>query len=470
MNSRIIIIPLIIAVVTVGSIQTLITVDCLKEKGQPLFLNCVWVFVDFVITAAYADVPFERVPISSFGIYSMEEGMLDKVEVGQKIMLRSDIENVQGIKQSLVYGVQVFDQDQVEIFADWVEVTLEPKSISSPSILWIPNDIGNYTALATVWESRDNPTAFSAIWEIEFEVISEDGIRLNSGMGDNPYQDTTPPLKQIQSGISIFDVTCRDGLTIGYKKDLSNAICTTPETIYKLERRSWIISPTHSHHDPSIYENDIAALCNSPDDVLVSYGYSKRDDNTEVRVVSFERIQYDGYAGALLTFDRVFDGGMARGANNGYFPYIHCINEFVDTFDGCMNVSHHYSNSNYPIVECLTLDGKKFSYDEVVTMSKNSGIEIYTINHLSSVSLEFVGKTDQIDEMISFSILAPDGDKISAWKEFPPDEGEFRIAVTTEDSLWKQQDGIFTLIAKQVDVPYYETFSEFELVGGRIVR
>ena len=267
-----------------------------------------------------------------------------------------------------------------------------------------------------------------------------------------------------------IDITCKDGLTIGYKKDLSKAICTTPETIYKLERRGWIISPTHSHHDPSMYENDIAVLCNSSDDILVSYGYSKRDDDIEAKVVSFERIQYDGHAGALLTFDRAFDGGMARGANNGYFPYIHCINESVDTFDKCMNVSHHYSNSNYPIVECLTLDGKKFSYDEALAMSKNSGIEIYTINHLSSHSLEFVGKTDQVDQMISFSIVAPNGDEISTWKELAPDEGEFRVAVTTGGPLWKQQDGTFTLVAKQVDVPYYEAFSEFELADGRIVR
>ena len=278
------------------------------------------------------------------------------------------------------------------------------------------------------------------------------------------------PLKQSKSGISIMDVTCRDGFTIGYKKDLSKAICTTPETIYKLEKRGWIISPTHSHHDPSIYTNDVAALCNSSDDVLVSYGYSKRDDNVQAKIVSYERIQYDGHAGALLTFDREFDGGMARGANNGYFPYIHCVNESVDTFEGCMNVSHHFSDSNYPILECLTLDGKKFSFDEAVAMSQNSGIEIYTINHLNSVSLEFVGKTDRVDKVISFTIIAPNGNEISTWDEFAPDEGEFKIAVTTGGPLWKQQDGVFTLIAKQTDLPYYEAFSEFELADGRIVR
>ena len=278
-----------------------------------------------------------------------------------------------------------------------------------------------------------------------------------------------PPLKQSESGISMIDVTCKDGLSIGYKKDLSKAICTTPETIYELERRDWIMSPTHSHFDPSIYENDIAALCNSPDDDLVSYGYSKRDDDIEAKVVSFERIQYDGHAGALLTFDRAFDGGMARGANNGYFPYIHCINEFVDTFDECMNVSHHYSNANYPIVECLTLDGKKFSYDEVEAMSKNSGIEIYTINHLSYDSLEFVGKTDRVDKEISFVVTAPDGNGISTWNEFAPSEGEFRTSVTVGGPLWKQ-DGIYTFTALQKEIPYYTVYLEFEVVDGKIVR
>ena len=239
MNSRVIIIPLIISFVTVGIFQTLITIDCLKEKGQPLFLDCVWVFVDFVIPVSYADVPFERVPISSFGIYSMEKKMLDKVEVGQQIMLRSDIENVQEIKQSLVYGVQVFDQDQAEIFADWAEITLEPKSSSSSFVSWVPDDIGNYTALATVWESMDNPTAFSAVWEIEFEVISEDGIRLNSGMVNNPYHGIAPPLKQMQSGIKFHNVECREGLQLVYKKTGNMSACVTIFTEIELVVRGW---------------------------------------------------------------------------------------------------------------------------------------------------------------------------------------------------------------------------------------
>ncbi len=326
--------------------------------------------------------------------------------------------------------------------------------IASAKVEFIPQ-MGNYRTWVHITEGTGG-SSFSGSFSVDEDIIGKNIV--------------TPPLKQSKSGISMVDVTCKDGLSIGYKKDLSKAICTSPETIYKLERRDWIVSPTHSRSDPSIYENDLAALCNSPDDVLTSYGYSKRDDDIEAKVVSFERIQYDGHAGALLTFDRTFDGGMTRGANNGYFPYIHCINEFVDTFEGCMDVSHHYSDSNYPIVECLTLDGKKFSYDEVEAMSKNSGIEFYTINRLSLDSLEFVGKTDRVDQMISFSVTTPNGDVISAWDELAPDEGEFRVTVTTEGPLGEQQDGTFTITAKQVDVPYYEAFSEFELVGGRIIR
>lgn len=282
--------------------------------------------------------------------------------------------------------------------------------------------------------------------------------------------DVESPLKQLKLGTSIIDVTCKDGLSIGYKKDLSKVICVTPETLFKLERKDWVFSNHGNPNDPSIYSNDTAVLCTNPDDEVVSFGYSTRESNLTVKVSSFERIQYDGLPGALITYDREFDGGMSRGANNGYFPYVHCINKSVDTFDECMNVSHHFSSVNYPIVSCLTLDGKKFSYDEVEAMSKNSGISFYTINYLNSNSLEFVGKTDRVDKVISFSVKDPNGDEISSWSEFAPSEGEFRVAVITAGPLWKQQDGTFTLTAKQDDVSYYEAFSEFELEDGKIIR
>ena len=102
-------------------------------------------------------------------------------------------------------------------------------------------------------------------------------------------------------------------------------------------------------------------------------------------------------------------------------------------------------------------------------IKKNYLIELYTINHLSSSSLEFVGKTDRVDNEITFSIIAPNGNEISTWNEFAPSQGEFRTSVTTECPLWKQ-DGLYTLIAKQVDVQYYEVFSEFEIKDGKIIR
>ena len=55
MKTRIMIIPLIIIAVTIGSFtQTIITIDCIEEKGQPLFLNCMWIFADSIVPYAYA--------------------------------------------------------------------------------------------------------------------------------------------------------------------------------------------------------------------------------------------------------------------------------------------------------------------------------------------------------------------------------------------------------------------------------
>ncbi len=330
MKTRIITIPLIIVAVTIGSLQTIITTDCLEEKGQPLFLDCVWIFVDFIIPVTYADAPFERVPISSFGVYSMDENKLDKIEAGHQIMFRSDIENVQDVKQSLIYGIQVFDQDQERVFVDWVDITLEPKSIFSPSILWTPTVLGDYTATSTVWESMDNPTAFSAVLEIEFEIVSDDVNRLNSGPTYGGKMDDSSVT--LSRSINPYDNGCKPNMFKAWKfHDNDKSVCVTPYTLDKLIERKWAKPHTDmvsTFMDPNS-EGMLAEHCPENSKLIQGGYYILKDSNVEF--VDYDKIMQNGVEGVEVTLKNL--------QSDKAYAYV-----FVDCYSNFDTINHESSD------------------------------------------------------------------------------------------------------------------------------
>ena len=89
-------------------------------------------------------VPIERVPITSFGVYSLDGRQIDKVMVGEKVTLKAKVENLQNIQQSFVYAIWITDEKGNRVHENWIDATLEPNSSSSSSISWIPMITGNY--------------------------------------------------------------------------------------------------------------------------------------------------------------------------------------------------------------------------------------------------------------------------------------------------------------------------------------
>jgi len=290
-------------------------------------------------------------------------------------------------------------------------------------------------------------------------------------LADNCEKISSAPLKQIQLGISPIEIKCREGKFVAYKLDNSKSACVTPDTLRELVSREWAF-PHHNHASWKVNAHTTIQLketCTDKNQILVQGGYYPTR-GSELEFKKFTKTETEGIPGVAITLSNPTDYSMGSSRTGNANVFVDCINPNVENFYECQEASHYTNTKNWPILECRTLDGKQFLIDENAEMAKNSGIEIYTINYLSSSSLEFVGKTDRVDKVISFSITAPNGDEISTWSEFAPSAGEFRIAVTTGGPLWKQQDGTFILTAKQADVSYYETFSEFELEDGKIIR
>jgi len=269
----------------------------------------------------------------------------------------------------------------------------------------------------------------------------------------------------------LLERECNIGMFVAYKTDNSKSACVNPDTLRELISRGWAF-PHFNQGGRGVDPNstiDLQETCDR-NQIVIQGGYSSYDKIDVLELVDVKETTIDDYPGIVITLHNPTDSKVGSGKVPGISVWIDCLDPTVSNFYECQEASHYTNTKNWPIIECRTLDGKQFFIDETVEMSKNSGIEIYTVNYQSSNSLEFVGKTDRVDKMISFSITAPNGDEISTWTEFAPSEGEFRTTVTTGGPLWKQQDGIYTLTAKQVDVPYYEAFSEFELEDGKIIR
>lgn len=262
---------------------------------------------------------------------------------------------------------------------------------------------------------------------------------------------------------------CTFGMFTAFKLDNSKTACVYPDTLRELVSRGWAFPHTNhgswgiaAHSTQTVQET-----CLNENQILVQGGYyPTRGFDLELK--ELERTEVDGYSAISVTLYNPtdFDSGSARFGNANVF--VDCIDPDVDNYYDCQDVSRYVDVSNWPILECRTIDDKHFFVDENVEMSKNSGIELYTMNYLDDYSLEFVGKTDRIDSEITFVVTAPDGNDVSTWTAFAPVEGEFRTSVVV-DSSWSQ-NGIYTFTAKQNDIPYYTVYLEFQVTHGKIVR
>ena len=262
---------------------------------------------------------------------------------------------------------------------------------------------------------------------------------------------------------------CSFGMFAAYKVDNSKVACVFPDTLRELVSRGWAFP--HANHGSWKIDGHTSATvketCPEKNHILVNGGYyPTRGFDLDFEYI--ERVTVDGYSGVSVSLYNPMEGDLGTAKFGNANVFVDCLAPNVKTFYECQEASHYTDVSNWPILECRTLDGKRFYIDENVEMSKNSGIELYTMNYLNDNTLEFVGKTDRIDEQITFVVTTPDGNDVSEWTEFAPAKGEFRTSISV-DSSWNQ-DGIYIFTAKQTDIPYYTVYLEFQVTNGKIIR
>ena len=92
------------------------------------------------------------------------------VKTNQQVQLVADVTNTQNVKQSFVYIIQVLDDEGKSVMVTWIQGTLQPHQILSPSQSWTPTKPGTYTAQIFDWPCLDNCGTLSIPLEMKIIV------------------------------------------------------------------------------------------------------------------------------------------------------------------------------------------------------------------------------------------------------------------------------------------------------------
>ena len=117
--------------------------------------------------------PMERVPITNARIVDRSGNSLSTIVLGEQIQIFSDIANNQNREQKFTWLTQIADSNRETVSLGWIDGILYNNTSFSPSLSWIPENEGQYTATMFAWESINNPSALSPPIQIEFTVAKE---------------------------------------------------------------------------------------------------------------------------------------------------------------------------------------------------------------------------------------------------------------------------------------------------------
>ena len=145
---------------------------------------------------------------------------------------------------------------------------------------------------------------------------------------------------------------------------------------------------------------------------------------------------------------------QGTGANTFY-----TLNVFVEVIDGMtMQTSETESNLETGIFTVPT--------NNVAT---NKGITLDPISaEQGSTIFAVTGTTDKINQDVTITVNAPNGNVVTVDQISPINDGTFATEITVGGSLWKQ-DGIYTVTVTQTDDPVYSASGEIDIKEGVVV-
>jgi len=101
----------------------------------------------------------------------------------------------------------------------------------------------------------------------------------------------------------------------------------------------------------------------------------------------------------------------------------------------------------------------------VPNVTRDAGIEIYAEVEMGSTTIEITGFTDRINQDITLTVTAPNGNTVSVVQIASMLNGEFNYVIEITGPLWKQ-DGFYTVTAQQFSDPQYAASTEVNIKDG----
>ena len=136
-----------------------------------IIISVILLIFSISLTPAFALTELQRATINdprlenAFGIH-----IIDNVNVNQQIQISVDITNNQEKSQNFVYIVQIKNKTSFVVSLGWISGQLTPFQTFSPSLSWIPDKPGEFTAEIFVWEGLINHNALSEYTTLQISV------------------------------------------------------------------------------------------------------------------------------------------------------------------------------------------------------------------------------------------------------------------------------------------------------------
>ena len=96
------------------------------------------------------------------------------------------------------------------------------------------------------------------------------------------------------------------------------------------------------------------------------------------------------------------------------------------------------------------------------------GLEIEAEALMGSTEIKITGNTDKINQDVTVTVEAPNGNVVSVAQISPSIKGDFAKTITTGGPLWKQ-DGSYTVTAQQTQTPEYTKSVQVDIKDGVVV-
>lgn len=139
--------------------------------GKLVGLLGILLILSISFTPVFALIELQRVTINDPRLEnSSGKSIVDNIIVNHQIQVSVDITNIQEKSQNFVYIVQIKNKTGFVVSLGWISGQLTPDQKLSPSLSWIPNESGKYTAEIFIWGGLINHSALVEYTTLQINV------------------------------------------------------------------------------------------------------------------------------------------------------------------------------------------------------------------------------------------------------------------------------------------------------------